>query len=67
MFNEWEAKLQELLMRGMDGEVSDEDVAFVLELLTGANDDPKEWLQSLVDKIGPENMRRIYGLWMIFW
>jgi len=63
---DWEEMLTELLRRGADGEVSDEDVAFVLSLLTGSSDDPKAWLQSLVDRIGPENMRKMLGLWMIF-
>lgn len=66
MTEDWEVKILELIQRAADGVVSDEDVAFVLELLTGANEDPKKWLQDLVDRIGPKNLKKLLGLWFIF-
>jgi len=63
---DWKQKFIELLTRGADGVVSDEDVEFILSLLTGSSDDPKAWLQGLVDQIGPDNMKKLLGLYLIF-
>lgn len=62
----WEVKIMELIQRAADGHISDEDVEFVMGLLTGSSEDPKKWLQELVDKIGPDNLKKLLGLWFIF-
>ena len=55
---DWSKVVSEILMRFGDGEVSDEDVAFVLSILPTGDTNLKEWLQDLVDRIGAEKVRR---------
>lgn len=63
---DWDAAITGLLTRASDGDVSDDDVAFVMSLLPGVDDNLKEWLQDLVDRLGPENIQLIFMLWMIY-
>lgn len=62
----WKAAITGLLMRAQDGEVSDDDVDFVLSILPGVDDNLQEWLQDLVDRLGQKNIELIMYLWMIY-
>jgi len=63
---DWKTAITSLLMRAQDGEISDDDVEFVLSLLPSADDDLQAWLQDLVFKLGQKNIELIMYLWMIY-
>ena len=56
--------VSELLMRASDGNVSDEDVEWLLKQLPAEQTNLKDWLQDILDKIGPENLQLLGFLYM---
>ena len=63
---DWVADLQEILMRASDGEISDDDAAFVVAHLPVIGGSIKEWLQSVTDNLGREKIQIILMLILIY-
>jgi len=63
---DWVATLQEILMRAADGEISDDDTAFVVSHLPVIGDNLQEWLQNATDNLGQEKIQIILMLILIY-
>lgn len=53
----WEQTLREALTRMADGDVSDDDVEFIMANLPVVGDNLQQWLQELVDE--PKEVKNV--------